>query len=57
MTDLGKGQNNCVKMGTLLQDRLWRKNRSKIPGTFCKGVDLNRNYDFHFGGKYWTYFF
>jgi murein tripeptide amidase MpaA len=25
-------------------DRLWRKNRS---GSFCRGVDLNRNYPFH----------
>lgn len=30
-----------------LQDRLWRKNRS-YNGNDCKGVDLNRNFDFHF---------
>ena len=29
-------------------DRLWRKNRR--PGTICDGVDLNRNYNDHWGG-------
>ena len=33
-------------------DRLWRKTRSDI-GSYrgCKGVDPNRNWDFHWGGK------
>nr|XP_014277059.1 carboxypeptidase B [Halyomorpha halys] len=30
-------------------NRLWRKNRSYNRG-FCKGTDLNRNFDAHFGG-------
>ena len=29
-------------------DAMWRKNRSLNPGQPCKGVDLNRNYDFLF---------
>ena len=29
-------------------DRLWRKNRR--PGSPCDGVDLNRNYNDHWGG-------
>ena len=24
---------------------MWRKNRSKIEGSQCRGVDLNRNFD------------
>lgn len=28
--------------------RMWRKNRSAIPGSAERGVDLNRNYDFLF---------
>ncbi|CAM6006025.1 unnamed protein product [Sphagnum balticum] len=34
--------------------RLWRKNRSPMVCTFnacCQGVDLNRNFDFHWGGE------
>lgn len=31
-------------------DRFWRKNRSKSPRSNCLGVDLNRNFGFHFGG-------
>ncbi|XP_044732975.1 carboxypeptidase B-like [Chrysoperla carnea] len=27
--------------------RLWRKTRSKTPKPYCRGIDLNRNYDFH----------
>jgi len=27
--------------------RLWRKNRARIPGSKCRGVDLNRNFPFH----------
>jgi len=27
-------------------DRWWRKNRNPNPGQACKGVDLNRNFDF-----------
>ncbi|XP_074124021.1 carboxypeptidase A4-like isoform X6 [Sminthopsis crassicaudata] len=30
------------------KDRLWRKNRSYIPGNKCLGVDLNRNWDVAF---------
>lgn len=30
--------------------RLWRKNRSPNDGHTCKGVDLNRNYGFEWGG-------
>ena len=35
--------------------RLWRKNRNPEYSTssdpYCIGVDLNRNFDFHWGGK------
>lgn len=31
-------------------DRLWRKNRGPNSGG-CKGVDLNRNYGYKWGGK------
>ncbi|XP_011630691.2 LOW QUALITY PROTEIN: carboxypeptidase B-like [Pogonomyrmex barbatus] len=34
---------------TFAHDRLWRKNRRK--GTICSGVDLNRNFGYHWGGK------
>ncbi|EGI60010.1 PREDICTED: carboxypeptidase B-like [Acromyrmex echinatior] len=34
---------------TFQYDRLWRKNRRK--GTFCSGVDLNRNFGYRWGGK------
>lgn len=30
-------------------DRLWRKNRARAG--MCSGVDLNRNYGYHWGGK------
>jgi len=30
-------------------DRLWRKNRATVPGSTCRGVDLNRNYDVYWG--------
>lgn len=30
-------------------DRLWRKNRAR--GGFCQGVDLNRNFGFHWGER------
>ena len=30
---------------------MWRKNRSKNGGAKCMGVDLNRNYPFHWGGE------
>ncbi|KAB7496908.1 putative metallocarboxypeptidase A [Armadillidium nasatum] len=36
---------------TWSNDRLWRKNRNKYKGAKCSGVDLNRNFDDHFGGK------
>jgi murein tripeptide amidase MpaA len=32
-------------------DRHWRKNRGINPGSTCKGVDLNRNWGFHWGGQ------
>lgn len=32
-------------------DRLWRKNRAETPLPYCKGVDLNRNYGYKWGGK------
>jgi len=38
--------------------RLWRKNRSLIPAQlnqfdeFCRGVDLNRNFDNHWNGNH-----
>ena len=32
-------------------NRLWRKNRSKNPGSSCIGVDLNRNWGYKWGGK------
>ncbi|XP_066902761.1 carboxypeptidase B [Halyomorpha halys] len=31
-------------------DRLWRKNRGMTPLSACPGVDLNRNFDFQWGG-------
>ncbi|XP_070611009.1 carboxypeptidase A2 [Erythrolamprus reginae] len=31
-------------------NRMWRKTRSKIPGSRCVGVDPNRNWDAGFGG-------
>ncbi|XP_064413003.1 carboxypeptidase B2 [Latimeria chalumnae] len=30
---------------TRTTDRMWRKNRSQHEGNFCKGTDLNRNFD------------
>ncbi|NXN08223.1 CBPA2 Carboxypeptidase, partial [Indicator maculatus] len=35
---------------THTSDRMWRKTRSKIPGSLCYGVDPNRNWDAGFGG-------
>ncbi|KAL0618105.1 Carboxypeptidase A5 [Plecturocebus cupreus] len=32
-------------------NRLWRKNKAIRPGTFCIGVDLNRNWKSGFGGN------
>ncbi|KAM5255737.1 carboxypeptidase A5 isoform 2-T2 [Ctenodactylus gundi] len=32
-------------------NRLWRKNKSSRAGTFCIGVDLNRNWKSGFGGN------
>ena len=34
-----------------VQDRLWLKNRNTAYNHSCPGVDLNRNFDFHWGGK------
>ncbi|XP_054149648.1 carboxypeptidase A2-like [Melozone crissalis] len=35
---------------THTSNRMWRKTRSKIPGSICVGVDPNRNWDAGFGG-------
>ncbi|KAB7497328.1 Carboxypeptidase A1 [Armadillidium nasatum] len=35
---------------TWSDDRMWRKNRNKYDGDLCHGIDLNRNFDDHFGG-------
>lgn len=34
-----------------VQDRMWRKTRSKNSGSRCRGVDPNRNWDAGFGGQ------
>jgi len=34
---------------THAEERLWRKSRSRRNGGDCIGVDINRNYDFHWG--------
>ncbi|KAF6037226.1 hypothetical protein EB796_004463 [Bugula neritina] len=31
--------------------RLWRKNMNNVTTTNCTGVDLNRNWDFHWAGR------
>ncbi|NXS62672.1 CBPA2 Carboxypeptidase, partial [Brachypteracias leptosomus] len=36
---------------THTRNRMWRKTRSKIPGSVCVGVDPNRNWDAGFGGR------
>ncbi|NXC42785.1 CBPA1 Carboxypeptidase, partial [Penelope pileata] len=36
---------------THTSNRLWRKTRSKRSGSFCVGVDPNRNWDAGFGGS------
>lgn len=36
---------------THTNDRLWRKNRKRNPGSRCVGVDLNRNWNAGFGGS------
>lgn len=33
------------------KDRFWRKNRSATNHSQCRGVDLNRNWPFHFHSK------
>lgn len=38
------GRNHCLVGG----EPMWRKNRAANPGLRCRGVDLNRNYDFLF---------
>ena len=35
-----------------VQNRMWRKTRSENPGSMCRGVDPNRNWDAGFGGMY-----
>ena len=36
-------------------DRLWRKTRSNYNSIFlCKGVDGNRNWDYHWAGMFYT---
>lgn len=37
---------------SLLQNRMWRKNRSPQKGTSCIGVDLNRNFDANWCSKF-----
>ncbi|XP_038073657.1 carboxypeptidase B-like [Patiria miniata] len=32
-------------------DRMWRKNRQVTSKKRCRGVDLNRNYDYQWGGR------
>jgi murein tripeptide amidase MpaA len=32
------------------EQRMWRKSRQPAPGSTCLGIDLNRNYDAHWGG-------
>ncbi|XP_006887187.1 PREDICTED: carboxypeptidase A2 isoform X2 [Elephantulus edwardii] len=32
------------------KNRMWRKTRSRVPGSLCVGVDPNRNWDAGFGG-------
>lgn len=32
-------------------ERLWRKNRRRNLGAFCVGTDLNRNWDYEWGGS------
>ncbi len=34
-----------------LQNRYWRKSRSKTRNRRCPGVDLNRNFNFKWGGR------
>eukprot|EP00057_Strongylocentrotus_purpuratus_P032543 XP_787993.2 PREDICTED: carboxypeptidase B [Strongylocentrotus purpuratus] len=36
---------------TWTNDRNWRKNRRMAPGNLCVGTDLNRNYDYEWGGQ------
>lgn len=36
---------------TFTSDRLWRKNRRLYAGSYCNGVDLNRNFGYRWGGK------
>ncbi|KAJ6656346.1 hypothetical protein lerEdw1_003849 [Lerista edwardsae] len=35
---------------THTNNRMWRKTRSRVPGSICVGVDPNRNWDAGFGG-------
>ncbi|CAH1987788.1 unnamed protein product [Acanthoscelides obtectus] len=30
------------------KDRMWRRTRTRLPGSDCIGIDANRNWDFHF---------
>lgn len=36
---------------THTRDRMWRKNRSQFARNVCVGADVNRNFDFMFGGQ------
>ena len=41
---------NSSRLYYHLQDRMWRKTRSRAPGTRCYGVDPNRNFDADWAG-------
>ena len=45
---------SLTRQYTWTNNRLWRKNRRE--GIVCDGVDLNRNYDDHWGGVSVTLF-
>lgn len=33
-------------------DRMWRKTRTRIAGSQCRGIDPNRNFETAFGGEF-----
>jgi hypothetical protein len=40
-----------IRRDLLMQDRMWRKNRTPNSGSTCVGTDLNRNFDEMWGSK------